>query len=75
MTSQLNTWVIDVFGLFFDMLSMGDFTTRLWQTTGRLVQELDVCTVLSFSTYDNFVKMAENGNDVQSQIMIILRCI
>ena len=38
-------WIIDVFGLFFDMLSMGVCTTRHWQTSGRLVQELNVCTV------------------------------
>ena len=39
------TWVIGVLGLFFDMLSLGASTTRHWQTSGRLVQELDVCTV------------------------------
>ena len=38
-------WVIDVFGLFFEMLSIGDLTTMHWQTSGRLVQELDVGTV------------------------------
>ena len=32
-------------GLFFDMLFMGICTTRHWQTSGRLVQELNVCTV------------------------------
>ena len=37
--------VIDVLGLFFDMLSMGFYTTRHWQTFGRLVQELNICTV------------------------------
>ena len=37
--------VIDVLGLFFDVLSMGFYTNRHWQTSGRLVQELDVCTV------------------------------
>ena len=30
----------------FDMLSMGVCTTRHWQAPGRLVQELNVCTVL-----------------------------
>ena len=35
------TWVIDVLGLFFDMSSMGVFTTRHCQTSGRLVQELN----------------------------------
>ena len=30
----------------FDIPSIGVFTTRHWQTSGRLVQELNVCTVL-----------------------------
>ena len=38
-------WVFDVLGLFFDMLSMGVSTTSYWQASGRLVQELNVCTV------------------------------
>ena len=38
--------VIDVLGLFFDMLSMGFRTTRQSQTSGRLVQEVNGCTVL-----------------------------
>ena len=29
----------------FDTLSIGVCTTRHWQTSGRLVQEFDVCTV------------------------------
>ena len=37
--------VIDVLGIGFDMSSMGVRTTRHWQTSGRLVQELHVCTV------------------------------
>ena len=36
---------IDVLGLFFDILLMGVCTTRHWQTSNRLVQELHVCTV------------------------------
>ena len=32
------TWVIDVLGLFFDMLSMVVLKTRHWQMSGRLVQ-------------------------------------
>ena len=36
---------IDVLGSFFNMLSVGFCTTRHWQTSGRLVQELNVCTV------------------------------
>ena len=39
-------WVIDVLVLFFDMLFMGVCTTRHWQTSGRLVKKLNVCTVL-----------------------------
>ena len=39
------TWVLGVLGVFFDMLSMGVCTTRHCQTSGRLVQELNVCTV------------------------------
>ena len=40
------TCVIDVLGLLFYILSMGVCTNRLWQTTGRIVQELNVCTVV-----------------------------
>ena len=32
------TCVIDVLGLYFEMLSMGMCTTRHWQISGRLVQ-------------------------------------
>ena len=32
-------------GLFFGMLSMGVYTTVHFQTSCRLVQELNVCTV------------------------------
>ena len=39
------TWVIDELGLFINMLPMCVSTTRHWQMTGRLVQELNVCTV------------------------------
>ena len=38
------TWVIDVLGLFYDMLSMDICTTMYWEMSGRLVQELNVCT-------------------------------
>ena len=31
------TGVIDVLGLFFDMISMGVYTTRHWPMAGRLV--------------------------------------
>ena len=39
------TWFIDVPGLFSDMLPIGVCTTVHWHTYGRLVQELNVCTV------------------------------
>ena len=39
------TWVIDVFDWLFDIIDMCVCTTRHWQTSGRLVQELNVCTV------------------------------
>ena len=39
-----STWVIDVLGYFLT-LSMGVCITRHWQTSGRLVQELNVSTV------------------------------
>ena len=42
------TWVIDLLGLSFDMLSIGVWTTRYWQTFGRLVQEFNVCTVCEY---------------------------
>ena len=35
-------------GVYFDMLSMGVCTTRHWQTSGRLVQELTVFTVWKY---------------------------
>ena len=38
--------VIDELGLFSEISSMGVCTTRHWQTSGRLVQELNVFTVL-----------------------------
>ena len=31
----------------FDMLSISFCTTRHWQTSGQLVQELNVCTVVN----------------------------
>ena len=37
-------WFIDVLRFFY-MLSVGFCTTSQWQTSGRLVQELNVCTL------------------------------
>ena len=39
------TWVIDVLGIYFDISSIVMSTTRHWKTSGRLVQEMIVCTV------------------------------
>ena len=39
------TEVIDELGLFFDMLSISVCTTRHRQTSGRRLQELNICTV------------------------------
>ena len=43
---------IGVLGIFFDMLSLGVCTTRHWQTSGHLLQELNVCTVQQYSRHD-----------------------
>ena len=52
MTSKLNLALIHKLrgslinlAYFFDMLAIGVCTTRHWQASGRLVQELNVCTV------------------------------
>ena len=52
MTSQLNVTLnrklrgsLVCLAHVFDMLIMGICTARHWQTSGRLVQELNVCTV------------------------------
>ena len=39
------TRVIDVLGLFFDMLSVGVCTTMCWQASDGLVRELNIRTV------------------------------
>ena len=40
------TWVINVLGLFFDILPIGVCTTEHWQTSGRLVLEFKVYSIL-----------------------------
>ena len=52
MTSQLNvalncklSWSLMSLDYLFEKLSMGVCTTRHWQMSSRLVQELNVCTV------------------------------
>ena len=44
------TRYIGVLDLLFDMVSMGICTIRHWQTSGRLVEELNVCAVTA--SYD-----------------------
>ena len=38
-------WVIDVLRIYVDILPLSVCTTRYWKTSGRLVQELNACTV------------------------------
>ena len=52
MASQLNVALIRklrgaliCLGYYFDMVAMGVCATGHWQTFGRLMQELNVCTV------------------------------
>ena len=45
-------WLIDALAYSFDMSSMGVYTTRYWQKSGLLVQELNVCTVEN-ATFNN----------------------
>ena len=53
-----DTYAIIVLGSFFDMLSKGVCicTTTHWPTSGRLVEELNICTVAiifqGFSRYE-----------------------
>ena len=39
------TWVIGVFGIFFDMISMVVSITRHRQTSCRLGQKINACTI------------------------------
>ena len=39
-------WSLMCLSYFIVMLSMDVYATRQWQTSGRLVRELNVCTVL-----------------------------
>ena len=44
-------WPLMCLAYFFDIQSICVYTTRHWQTSGRLVQELNVCTVAVFCEY------------------------
>ena len=49
------------------MLSMGVCTTRQWQTSGRLVQELNVCTV----PYDLYSQIqGDHKEDILSRHLV-----
>ena len=55
------------FAYCFDMLSMGVCTTGHWQTLSRLVQGLNVCTVIVDPVgFDNFL------SDIFHIILILL---
>ena len=55
------TWVIDELGLFFDMLSMCVCTAKHWQTSGRLVPEIDVCTACVQVVTNNCKELSQNS--------------
>ena len=69
MTSHLIAALIRKFAYFFDMFSMGVCTTRYCKTYGRLLQELDVCTVMPKHSYPSFC-MNEKQMRVFSHIRI-----
>ena len=57
------------------MLSMGVCTTGHWETTGRLVQELNICTVAYVLTkYDGARFSEEHCKFVLLVFVIILDC-
>ena len=61
-------------GIFFDILCMGVFSTGHWQISGRLVQELNVCTVcyLQMISYlqvtSNNVSMSKSRADIEGAL-------
>ena len=49
----------------FDMLSMGVCKTRHWQTSGRLVQELNACTIYIYGLLTcSFTTKSIHINDI-----------
>ena len=61
-------WVIGVLRLFFELLSTSVFTTRHLQTSGRLVHELNVCTVLINECVFVDMKLSSSGLQESSNI-------
>ena len=53
------TRVKDVLRLFLNMVYMGVCTTSYWQTSGQLVQEINVCTV---HVYEKFLQVIDKKN-------------
>ena len=53
------TWVVDVAVLYVDTIFIAARTTRHLRTSGRLVQELNVCTVDHSSTCIQTIKKTE----------------
>ena len=74
-TSQLNVALVRKLlcaCLIFDTLSISVCTTRHWQTSGQLMQELTVCTVYnSLDQMDNNVA-SRVANDTQNYFHIIM---
>ena len=62
-TSQLIAALIRKLAYFFDMFSIGVCKTRYCKTYGRLLQELDVCTVMPKHSYPSF-----RNNEKQMQV-------
>ena len=59
-----DTQYIGVLDLFFDMVSMGICTIRHWQTSGRLVEELNVYAVTaSYVGHSCACPIFGHGND------------
>ena len=78
MTSQLNVALIGKLRgslkclyYLFDILSMGDCTRKHWQTSGRLVQELNACTV-ALDLQDALYIVQPSADDVESSIIIFI---
>ena len=76
-TSQLNValffklrGLLACLPYYFDMLSVGVCTTRHCQTSGRLVQELNVCTVASHLVHHQMSPCCE-----QSLLGILGKCV
>ena len=78
MTFQLNVALIRKLGgplkclaIFFDTLSMGDCAIRHWQTSGRLMQELNACTVYYANVLVLILKQAYLHTYISIDVVIL----